>query len=134
MAEEPRPISRQAEPPCGTEPALRLSIFHLMLWTFCSAAYLAWSRSFWFMRTEYPSDYVPIRQAMDLLQSLIIGAVLTGSITLAYAWTHGRAGFPKSVGKTDCCVGKTIRFNRIQSTIRFKQRSLACLAQWKSGF
>ncbi len=58
-----------------------LSIFHLMLWTFCSALYMALMRVILSMNTT-PEQYVALQQTWSVYHGVINGAVLAGGIVL----------------------------------------------------
>jgi hypothetical protein len=89
----PQSVSHHA-----AQAAMRLSIFHVMLWTFCSAAFLALRRFVAGARTgvvgvEISRGSLSIHEVSDVLHSLAIGAVLTGATTLAYARRRSGSGW-----------------------------------------
>jgi hypothetical protein len=70
----------------------RLSIFHLMLWTFCTAVYLSLFRAVSEHSNAMAFAYENLQYATIVLQGAITGAIFAGSITLII--TRVRSGPP----------------------------------------
>lgn len=72
------------ETPETTSTAPRLSILHIMLWTLCSAFYLALVRAINAER-QLPNAYLTIQSTSSVMQGVVSGATLAAAIVLVHA-------------------------------------------------
>lgn len=91
MSEEETSPDSQTEPVIQMR-APRLSILHLMLWTLCSAVYLALVRVIYALQDGLPDGYATIQQSWSVIHCIVAGAVFTGAIALVS--TRVRCGPP----------------------------------------
>jgi len=70
----------------------RLSIFHLMLWTLCSAVHLTIYRAILAIQGEGPAGYANMHDATSVINGIAAGAIIAGTIVLA--GTRIRSGPP----------------------------------------
>lgn len=62
----------------------RLRIAHLLLWTFCTAVFLTLER-YWLSTGYMPEEYQPVRAVTGLIEAIVNGAALSGTIVLLTA-------------------------------------------------
>ena len=63
-----------------------------MLWTLCSALYLAASQRVQQLQGVLPEQYVQVQRVTDLVKSVVLGGVLAGAFVLG--WNRVRTGPP----------------------------------------
>jgi hypothetical protein len=85
---QPESTGSVAEPPSTAPAAPRLGVVHLLLWTFCSALYLAVLRAIYAMQGDV-GTLVMVQQTYGLLHAIITGAAITGTIALVSARVRG---------------------------------------------
>ena len=85
-------VETHTESPFAPVQTPRLSILHLMLWTLCSALCLALMRAIYALQSAGPRSFVAIQDASSVMQGMIAGAVLAGSLVLLR--TRFRSGPP----------------------------------------
>ncbi|MDG2382159.1 MAG: hypothetical protein P8N76_10835 [Pirellulaceae bacterium] len=68
----------------------RLSIYHLMLWVFCTAAYLVMVQFLHELRPPTSPAFAELRRPTEIIAALIAGTCIAGVITLAQSWWLGR--------------------------------------------
>jgi hypothetical protein len=66
----------ESESPASSVRTPRPGIVHLMLWTLCSASYMAWLRAIYALQGELPSEYAGIIEASKLPLRLPLATVL----------------------------------------------------------
>ena len=72
-----------AQDPTAEAQMPRLSIFHIMLWTFCTAFLLAMTRVIYSLQ-EMDDGFLMVQQSSNILYGMVNGAVLAGAIVLIY--------------------------------------------------
>lgn len=85
-----REKTKQSRLPREAAPPPRLHILHLLLWTLCTAVYLALVRAIDDVPKEMSSSFSMLRHASSLVNSIFVGAALTGGGVLVHAYRrHG---------------------------------------------
>ncbi len=77
-------LNNATQPETALSQVPRLRISHLLLWTFCSAAYLTMQR-YWMSNVELSEQYDSARAITGLIEGIVNGSTLTGTIILFLA-------------------------------------------------
>lgn len=82
MSELKSAAGLQAEQLYAAAQTPRLGIQHLMLWTLCSAVFLALTRALNSLDSNFPSGSAATRDVSDVIRGITTGAAFAGSIVL----------------------------------------------------